>query len=205
MDEPYAALDKNLADNLILENKRIHRQLKQTTIHVTHNQEEAATLADRIAIIHNGEIKMIGTPDQIFKKPNCDFVAEFVCTENIFNKMKVTTDSNGNCFLVNNGRRFAYDKERIQCKNSREVTVCVRPENVVLHGSQPNKDYNKNIFKGVVKEVFSKSLTNQIIVDTENNLTFTSISIRNSGEQGGFKSGDAIYVAIDDVDLHVYE
>ena len=61
MDEPYAALDRNLQERLTLEAKELQRQLKQTTIHVTHNQEEAITLADRLCILENGRIKMIDT------------------------------------------------------------------------------------------------------------------------------------------------
>ena len=78
MDEPLGALDKKLRGDMQLEIKRLQKKLNITTIYVTHDQEEALTMSDRIAIMRAGEIAMIGTPDEIYEKPNSVFVADFI-------------------------------------------------------------------------------------------------------------------------------
>lgn len=83
MDEPLGALDKKLRGDMQLEIKRIQKKLNITTIYVTHDQEEALTMSDRIAIMNNGKIAMMGTPDQIYEKPNSVFVADFIGESNL--------------------------------------------------------------------------------------------------------------------------
>ncbi len=83
MDEPLGALDKKLRGDMQLEIKRIQKKLHITTIYVTHDQEEALTMSDRIAIMNKGEIAMMGTPDEIYEKPNSVFVADFIGESNL--------------------------------------------------------------------------------------------------------------------------
>lgn len=83
MDEPLGALDKKLRGDMQLEIKRIQKKLNITTIYVTHDQEEALTMSDRIAIMNKGEIAMMGTPDEIYERPNSVFVADFIGESNL--------------------------------------------------------------------------------------------------------------------------
>lgn len=78
LDEPLGALDARTNSKLQKELKRIHEKTNTTTIHITHDFEEAKYLADRIAVMENGNIEQIGTPREIFEEPNSKFVAEFV-------------------------------------------------------------------------------------------------------------------------------
>lgn len=78
LDEPLGALDARTNSKLQKELKRIHEKTNTTTIHITHDFEEAKYLADRIAVMKNGNIEQIGTPREIFEEPNSKFVAEFV-------------------------------------------------------------------------------------------------------------------------------
>ena len=82
MDEPLGALDKKLREQMQLEIKQIHEQLGVTVVYVTHDQVEALTMSDRIAVFHDGEIKQIGTPDEIYARPTSSFVAAFIGESN---------------------------------------------------------------------------------------------------------------------------
>ena len=82
MDEPLGALDRRLRDQLQIEIKRIQRDLGVTVIYVTHDQEEALALSDRVAIMRQGQIVQLGTPDHVYAKPNSPFVASFLGESN---------------------------------------------------------------------------------------------------------------------------
>ncbi len=84
LDEPLGALDMKLREQMQIELKQLQRQLGITFIFVTHDQEEALTLSDRIAVFNNGAIEQLGTPEELYLKPKSEFVAGFVGTSNIF-------------------------------------------------------------------------------------------------------------------------
>jgi putative spermidine/putrescine transport system ATP-binding protein len=83
LDEPLGALDKNLREQMQVEIKRIHRELGITMIYVTHDQTEAMTMSDRIAVFNNGRIEQIGSPLDVYNRPASRFVAEFIGDSNI--------------------------------------------------------------------------------------------------------------------------
>ena len=78
MDEPLSALDKKLREHMQLELKRLHDRLGTTTVYVTHDQREALTLSDRIAVVNGGRIIQLGTPDEVYDRPRNRFVADFI-------------------------------------------------------------------------------------------------------------------------------
>ncbi len=84
MDEPLGALDKMLREQLQLEIRRLHNEMGITFIFVTHDQDEALTMSDRIALLRDGHIVQLGTPEQLYDEPNCRYSAEFVGVSNIF-------------------------------------------------------------------------------------------------------------------------
>ena len=84
LDEPFGALDKNLRLDMQIEVKRLQRESGVTTILVTHDQEEALSMADRIAVMSHGNIEQVSTPTEIYDKPMTLFVNEFVGTTNVF-------------------------------------------------------------------------------------------------------------------------
>ena len=83
MDEPLSALDRKLRDSMRIEIKRLHRQTGATIIFVTHDQEEALALADRICLMNEGRIEQLGTPEEIYERPRNAFVAEFIGISNL--------------------------------------------------------------------------------------------------------------------------
>src|SRR5262249_11008252 len=84
LDEPFSALDRNLRASMQVEVKEILHKIGVTTIFVTHDQSEALSLSDRIAVINEGRIRQVGTPDEIYRRPADRFVASFVGDVNVF-------------------------------------------------------------------------------------------------------------------------
>ena len=83
LDEPFGALDRKLRESMQLEVRRLQRRLGLTTVFITHDQEEALVLSDRIAVMNNGAIRQIGAPDEIYDRPADDFVAQFIGESNL--------------------------------------------------------------------------------------------------------------------------
>ena len=104
LDEPLGALDLNLRKQMQIELKRLQKQLKITFVYVTHDQEEALTMSDRIAIINQGILEQIDTPQNIYEHPKTKFVASFIGESNIFDAM---VEKNGStCQMVTECGRF---------------------------------------------------------------------------------------------------
>lgn len=131
MDEPLGALDKKLRGDMQLEIKRIQKKLNITTIYVTHDQEEALTMSDRIAIMNKGEIAMMGTPDEIYEKPNSVFVADFIGESNLI-PVSLVEKQKGRVVLKMRTQKesvFAYEvPEQSLPEFSEKTRFVIRPE-----------------------------------------------------------------------------
>jgi ABC-type Fe3+/spermidine/putrescine transport system ATPase subunit len=200
MDEPYAAMDRNLADRLILEGKDLHNKVKQTTIHITHNQEEALSLADRICILENGRIVMIDTPDNVFRKPNSVFVAKFVCTENIYEDANIEKiDHNDHNYTKSSYRgKHIYSSEHGEYTG--KVCICVRPEFTTLHKYNPGEGYLKNIFEGTVTSVYDKGSLFRVVVDI--GFPIVNLTIRDKFYKMSIYPGDKVFISVDEDFVH---
>jgi putative spermidine/putrescine transport system ATP-binding protein len=99
MDEPLGTLDKQLREQLQLEIRRIQRALGTTAVYVTHDQQEALTMSDRVAVFHEGRIRQIGTPEDLYERPQSIFVARFVGESNLF-EGRVTSLAEETCSVV---------------------------------------------------------------------------------------------------------
>jgi len=119
LDEPLSNLDATLRANLRLEIRRIQRELGITTVLVTHDQEEALTVSDRIAVLHQGRLRQLGTPDALYRKPENRFVAEFVGKMNLLPATRVGE----NAYRLMSGETIRVDRE-----GPAEALVAVRPE-----------------------------------------------------------------------------
>lgn len=144
MDEPLGALDKKLRERLQHEIKRIHRDLGITFVFVTHDQDEALTLSDRIVVFDKGRIVQIGTGAELYEKPKTRFVAEFIGEVNIFS---CTYSSDGTVRLAN-GRI-------VQCACAagmdKNLTLAVRPERLKLALQEPQE--SQNVLSGKLSSV----------------------------------------------------
>jgi spermidine/putrescine ABC transporter ATP-binding subunit len=142
LDEPLAALDKNLRADMQIELKQLQRDFGVTTIFVTHDQEEALALSDRILVMNQGEIEQIGTPADIYINPASRFVLNFVGKANIFEGRLVETGQ---------GKRFQAEDIDLPVDTtvaSGEAVFALRPEHIDLSDSQPAS--GGEAFQGVV-------------------------------------------------------
>ncbi|BCH29002.1 ABC transporter ATP-binding protein [Mesorhizobium sp. L-8-10] len=122
LDEPLGALDKNLREHMQVELRRIHRELGVTMIYVTHDQTEAMTMSDRIAVFNRGKIEQIGAPEDVYYQPATPFVASFVGDSNIFEGRM----SEGGAVSVPG--LGDVDTSRHDLPAGRAVSVMMRPE-----------------------------------------------------------------------------
>ncbi|MGH8957334.1 MAG: ABC transporter ATP-binding protein [Acidimicrobiia bacterium] len=128
LDEPLGALDLKLRKEMQIELKRIQQEVGITFVHVTHDQEEAMTMADTIAVMHKGRIERMGAPTEIYEDPRTAFVAGFLGASNL---MGGTVDGDRGTIALSAGGLVYADPKHIP-PEAREVKVGVRPEKVSL-------------------------------------------------------------------------
>ncbi|WP_441232352.1 ABC transporter ATP-binding protein [Tardiphaga sp. 215_C5_N2_1] len=139
MDEPLGALDKKLREDLQIEIKRLHRDLGLTIVYVTHDQEEALTLSDRIAVMNHGRIIQVGDPRSLYASPRSSFVADFVGKTN-FLAGTVSAVFHDSLTIDVQSLRLTVPRERYMASSNAElgqaVEISVRPENIdVIRGT----------------------------------------------------------------------
>jgi putative spermidine/putrescine transport system ATP-binding protein len=134
MDEPLGALDKKLRDQMQLEIKRIHRELGTTIVYVTHDQEEAMTMSDRICLMNHGRIEQLGTPSDLYFRPRTLFVADFLGESNLFEGTVTATDGDQvRVALGSDGALTSATSNGASVRVGGKVRVMVRPQNLSLH------------------------------------------------------------------------
>ena len=153
LDEPLSALDAQLRKDMCIELKRLQKTVGISFVHVTHNQEEAMSVADRIAIIADGEMIEQGTPKEIYSNPRKKFTAEFIGEKNIFNgkileftKKKIIVDIDGaNIEVANNNYNIS---------KTQNVSLSIKSESIQITKDKDTKPENqKNSIKGNVSEI----------------------------------------------------
>jgi spermidine/putrescine transport system ATP-binding protein len=143
LDEPLGALDLKLRRQMQIELKDIQSDVGLTFLHVTHDQEEAMTMADTVAVMNKGQIEQMGAPEELYELPRTSFVANFLGQSNLFTGS--VTSSGANSIVVDvAGRKIEIPRERAQ-RHAGEVTVGVRPEKLILHTSAPKASPGVNI------------------------------------------------------------
>lgn len=161
LDEPLSALDYNLRKNMQIELKQLQRRLGITFIFVTHDQEEALSMSDRVAVMSEGHIAQLGSPKDVYEEPKNLYVAEFIGETNIFNTeilaindKKATVEIEGKKFELNNKRNLPVGQK---------VHVIIRPEDVKVWG-QTEIEPTENMFSATVEQVIYKGSTVDLIV-----------------------------------------
>jgi spermidine/putrescine transport system ATP-binding protein len=170
LDEPLGALDLKLRKQMQLELKAIQHDLGVTFIHVTHDQEEAMTMADRIAVMNNGRIEQLGTPLELYERPRTPFVAGFLGVSNL---LPATIAGDGQVRL-DDGTEL---RVPVQGRQGR-IAVGIRPEKIRLDGEETNK------LSGVVVERAYIGVATQYIVETSTGRLTVYLQNARPGEQG---------------------
>jgi spermidine/putrescine ABC transporter ATP-binding subunit len=132
LDEPLGALDLKLRKRLQVELSQIHREVGTTFVYVTHDQEEAMTMADRVAVLNTGTIEQIGAPEEIYKRPRSRFVADFIGESNFF--AAIVDGGAAGTVMLADGSRVGHARQDL-ARGTTSVTLMVRPESI--HISRP--------------------------------------------------------------------
>ena len=151
LDEPMAALDKKLREQMQLEVVNIIERVGVTCVMVTHDQEEAMTMATRIGVMHDGKILQTGTPHKVYEYPNCRRTAEFIGTVNIFSGTVIENSADHLIINAPELDREIYVDHGISGSAGTEVWVAVRPEKMVINTAPPSGNYNHA--RGKVEEI----------------------------------------------------
>lgn len=146
LDEPLTALDPETREKMTMELKRFHRLLGLTTIHVCHDFSEAVSLGDRIVVMDRGKVRQTGTPEEIFRKPESEFVARFTMARNIFGGTTTPVDGE-NAIFRSGGMEI-----RVRTGIAGPSYAVVRPEEIIFSETAPN-DPSSNRLKGRVTAI----------------------------------------------------
>jgi len=165
LDEPLGALDLKLRKEMQLELKALQQQLGITFIYVTHDQEEALTMSDRIAVMSRGKVQQMGTPVEIYERPANKFVADFIGESNFFEgKIKSLSKSEAKVFIPALNTEVVGMPISTGLVKGEEVVVCIRPEKIKIT-DKSLKD--QSLFRGKVANTVYIGADTHVFVDVK--------------------------------------
>ena len=193
LDEPLGALDLKLRKQMQLELKRIQKEVGITFVFVTHDQEEAMTISDRIAVMNNGRIEQLGRPEDVYERPTTVFVAEFLGASNLLDGTYRGTDGGWGQVDLANGVRIRIPVERDR-RAGESVRVGVRPEkiHVLPVGTEPSA--TQNVVPATLRSAVFAGVSFQYFFQTSEGREMTAFD-RNSTGGAVAKPGDAVRLA----------
>lgn len=207
MDEPLSNLDAKLRTQMRTEIQRLHRKLEVTTIYVTHDQTEAMTMGDRIAILNDGELQQIGTPDDVYHHPVNQFVAGFIGSPSMnFLQVRVTEQNEMYRLIADGESSFDYSLhdetvERTRISEGDSLTIGVRPEAIQLPTESPtieqDSDRVQEAFLDVVEPMGSD---NYLYLQVGDNSWTARVDSSVKPVEG-----EAIQYAFDRAALHLFD
>ncbi len=152
LDEPMSNLDALTKETIGNELKSIQQEMEITTVYVTHNQDEAVLLGDRVSVLNHGEIEQIEAPDELFYHPKTEFVARFVGAKNILKARVIEVNQHEAVAQVNNGGLGQPVKIRVKkypiFEKGKEINLCIHPEKISIKKENKAPDVNLNRIRG---------------------------------------------------------
>jgi spermidine/putrescine transport system ATP-binding protein len=195
LDEPLGALDLKLRRQMQVELKRIQSEVGITFVHVTHDQEEAMTMADRVAVMNHGRIEQLGSPADLYESPRTTFVANFLGQSNLVDGRRVGTTSGGDVIIDCHGQKLAIRPHRII--DDEELLLGVRPEKIVLMDEHTLTPTGANAFNGgVVVDASYMGVSTQYLVRMPWGQELT-VFVQNLGVDERFVPGDRVQLCWD--------
>jgi len=196
LDEPLSALDRQIRGEMQIELKRIQHTVGVTFVVVTHDQEEALTMADRIAVMEHGKVVQIGAPESLYEAPVTPFVARFLGDSNLFTGALDAVG--GPPSLVDGEARWLIDGgavDRLGLAPGSEATVVVRPErmSIVAAGGVAGLPACTNAVSGVVAETVYLGAARKIIVDLPDGRS-VQVRLESRARDTAFAQGDSVVV-----------
>jgi spermidine/putrescine transport system ATP-binding protein len=162
LDEPLSALDAKLRQHMLMELDAIHDKVGITFIYVTHDQQEALSVSDRIAVMNSGLVLQIGSPQQIYENPATEFVARFIGEANLFRGRVLAREGTLNTMEAEGFGKILVDDET-PVEVGDEIIATIRPEKIRISNDEPS-GHDLNVLPGVVEEpVYSGFQTKYIV------------------------------------------
>jgi len=164
LDEPLGALDLKLRRQMQVELKSLQKRLGITFIYVTHDQEEALTMSDRIAIMQHGRIEQLGVPSLVYEKPRTEFVANFMGISNIFSGN--LRNGNGSIYTITTSEGLDIKAIGEGVRGRDHATVMIRPEKIHITSHEPSymSNLHVNVLKGTIEDMIYLGTVIQFIV-----------------------------------------
>jgi spermidine/putrescine transport system ATP-binding protein len=188
LDEPLGALDAKLRKALQVELKALQEQVGVTFVYVTHDQEEALTMADRLAVMSEGRIEQVGTPREVYEEPASAYVADFLGVSNLLDARAIGTDSDGRCRVrVGDVELFA---SRGYTSAMGPVKVVVRPERVRV---EARRKTGENRLPGKIDRVVYAGAISQLVVTLDRGEQIQCM-LANDGVGSSFDRGTPVSV-----------
>jgi len=195
LDEPLSALDPETREGLQRELARLHQALGTTTIHVTHDFEEAVALGDRIGVVNEGRVVQVGSPEEIFRKPGSEFVARFVGVRNIF-RGEIHPGEDGYRVLSLDGVKIAVVTDLVG-----QMHASIRPEDIII-SREPLRSSARNCFQGRIVNIANKGTVVYVTVRVPPD--FTCVITRRSLEEMELREGLEVYIAFKASAVHIF-
>lgn len=192
MDEPLGALDKKLRERMQIEIKHLQEYLGATVIYVTHDQEEALTMADKIAVMNHGRVEQIGAPTDLYERPVNPFVASFIGETNLLDGELLEARESGWSIRLSNGHVVAGTPSASVARNPKagsKVRLAVRPERVELASASASR----SDLSGTVTETIYAGPTTIYLIRCEN---LPEISVRVPVQNDNLRSSRGDVVAM---------
>lgn len=188
MDEPLSALDKQLRESMQLEIRRLQQELNIPTLYVTHDQHESLVLSDRVAVFRNGKIVQIGTPTDLYERPQSRFVAEFIGESNLFEG--VVSDCGGGFCTVELGAGWIVRcLDDLQFQKGDGVIVGVRPEAIFI--ALEDTAGRENSAFGTIEQVLFAGSIRRVTIRTSNDLSI-AVNQENNGAGQNIEPGQRV-------------
>jgi len=162
LDEPLSALDKNLRNNMQKELKLLQENVGIAFVFVTHDQEEALTMSDRVAVLGDGVIQQVGSPEELYRRPQNEFVARFIGDGNLFAGTVLSVSDNTTQIGLN--KEQSVSVRQTGFSKGEEVSLLIRPEDIVF-GAIESDSYLK--LTGLVDQVFFVGTDYQVRARTQ--------------------------------------
>src|SRR5687768_6922013 len=188
LDEPLGALDAKLRKALQIELKALQEEIGITFIYVTHDQEEALTMADRLAVMNEGRIEQVGSPREVYEEPASAYVADFLGVSNMLDAQAIGTDSDGRCRVRVGDFELLASQGHTSARGS--VKVVVRPERVRVEA--PRKT-GENRLPGKVDRVVYAGAISQLVVTLDRGTPIRCM-LANDGVASSFDRGAPVSV-----------
>jgi len=195
LDEPLSALDPYTREGVQRELRRIHSQLQATIIHVTHDFEEAIALGDRIAVLGQGRVLQVGTPEQIFRQPSSEFVARFAMSRNVFSG-EVGEGREGQVLF-----RIGDQEVEVVTELRGKWHASLRPEDILI-SQEPLRSSARNCLSGTITQIEDRGSIIYLTVSTP--LELVCLVTRHSFEEMKLAEGGEIYLTFKASAVHIF-